>query len=30
MSFPNLQIVLIGIIQQCISPVPIASRHLSS
>ncbi|KRX29497.1 hypothetical protein T05_1296 [Trichinella murrelli] len=30
MSFPNLQIVLIGRIQQCISPVPIASRHLSS
>ncbi|KRY08443.1 hypothetical protein T03_2351 [Trichinella britovi] len=30
MSFANLQIVLIGRIQQCISPVPIASGHLSS
>ncbi|KRX31303.1 hypothetical protein T05_9101 [Trichinella murrelli] len=30
MSFANLQIVLIGRIEQCISPVPIASRHLSS
>ncbi|KRY25135.1 hypothetical protein T03_8217 [Trichinella britovi] len=30
MSFANLQIVLIGRIQQCISPVPIASRHLFS